>query len=105
MGQVVFESSYQGHVKNENANYYTCRDATNGKSSQAATAIGQTYDAYPSSYSIWRGFVYFNTTGIPANAIITSAVIYVENIDYHTTEDFYIIVKKAYSIIHYYTIK
>ena len=73
MAQVVFEASLYGAVHNLNANYYTCRNAATGDQVGTAPAVGQSFVA--NYYRNRRGFLFFDTSGLPDDALITSATI------------------------------
>jgi len=96
MSQVTFNVSYYNYVTYSNANYYTCRDASSGASlGYGVLRVGQGLGT--GTYQIWRGFIYFDTSGIPGTAIITAATIQFTlplSYDYSDT-DFNIIVRGA----------
>lgn len=74
MSQVIIGLSGGGFVSNEAyQDYYTCRDATSGQYNSEAIWVGQSLVS--GHYGIIRGFLYFDTSGIPDNAIITTAII------------------------------
>jgi hypothetical protein len=72
--QVTFEAtSSDGWIQNTSGVYATAHDAAGGIDSVSAADfyVGQTFIS--SSYSLYRGFVIFDTSAIPDDAIITSA--------------------------------
>lgn len=74
MSQVIIVASYCGVIQNQNTNYYNGRDATSGYDIANKTCVvGQWY--FPVNYYFHRSFVFFDTSGITANAIITTATI------------------------------
>lgn len=99
MSQVTIAASYSEGVQNQNSNYYTCRNATSGFSiCENVCTVGQ-WQVSAEEYSMYRGFLYFDTSGIPANAIITAAVINFTHslADDESNTDFNIIIRGASS--------
>jgi PKD repeat protein len=83
--------SNDGYIYSSSTTYSTARDASSGTVSSSATylSIGQRKDTgvFPSMYYIYRGFVLFNTSTLPSNAILDSAVLSLyKNDDYSTTD-------------------
>ena len=97
MTQVVFNSSYYGSVANHNENYYTCRNANSGIYSDNTCGVGQNFGS--SLYWTTRGFIYFDTSGIPIDAIITKATIKFIQDAPEPSIDFNIIIRGA-SVAH-----
>ncbi len=78
MSTVVFNPTLIGAVQLTNqSDYYNCRNAENGDYAyNNSLLVGQKYwepDAI--YYSCWRGFFFFDTSGLPNNAIITEATL------------------------------
>jgi hypothetical protein len=98
MSQVVINASYCGNTYNINTNFSTGRNATDGSStSDAICGVGQSYGS--PNYLFYRGFIYFDTSGIPATAIITAATISFTNglLGDLSTTDFNVIIRGASS--------
>jgi len=99
MAQIVCAASYVGCVYNAaNDNYYTGRNQSIGDyKSEAAVRVGQGFQN--NHYYTQRGFIYFDTSGIPTDAIISAATINIHSLllqDYSDT-DFNIIIRGASS--------
>jgi len=75
MSTANFYASYVGIAENRNHDYYTCRNADSGYDVYAGCTVGQLYQALGVWYYTYRGFLYFDTSGIPNDAIITGATI------------------------------
>lgn len=74
----VYSSLSDGHIMNDGTQYASVHDATSGSVLDGASTfrIGQNYNPVPfPSYTIWRGFVFFDTSSIPSNMVITSATL------------------------------
>ena len=96
MSQVVYNVLSTQCVRNIDANYYTCRNAiSGGLLSETVGTIGQRYYAAQGPYWCWRGFVRFDTSGLPADAIITSATIHSSATPAAPDTDFNIIIRGA----------
>jgi len=96
MAQVVFEASSYGGVQNLNANYYTCRNATTGDQTSALPGVGQAFIA--NYYRTYRGFIFFDTSGLPDDALITSATIKIgefAQVGYHADIPFNVILRSG----------
>ena len=96
MSQVVFSNILQGTVHNSHTNYYTCRNASSGTiHSSGIFVVGQ--KLLESTYSIYRGFLFFDTSGIPSNAIIVSAIVTLPGGTVYNDTDFNITIRGAES--------
>jgi len=96
MAQVVCSNTLQGTVYNSNNNYYTCRNAANGTIWIAGSFMaGQLLVG--STYTIRRGFIFFDTSGIPSNALIVSAIVTLPIMDARNDTDFNIFIRGAES--------
>ena len=93
MSQVVCAISYMGSVYNvPNSNYYTGRNQSIGDYKTENLIVGQVLSA--NKYQDSRGFIYFDTSGIPVDAIITAGTI-----NFHTTLYYYIYPDTHFNII------
>jgi len=94
----VYSSSSDGHITNNSKQYATVRNATSGgvSSSGSSFCIGQQYSPFLANpYVIWRGFVFFNTSAITSNCVITNATLSLyKNSDFSST-DFNIVVQNG----------
>jgi len=82
----IWSSSSDGEIANINGVYNTAWTATRGtvKDTSGILYMGQ---SKPRDYVIYRGFVFFNTSSIPENAVIDSATLSLYlNADYSTTD-------------------
>jgi len=94
LSELTCSNTLQGTVYNTNANYYTCRNAANGTIWGAGTfLVGQTLVG--STYTIRRGFIYFDTSGIPSDAEIVSAIVTLPSMDARNDTDFNIFIRGA----------
>jgi len=92
MSQVVCNSVYNGYIYNSNANYNTCRDAIDGTVIDTFI-VGQKF--IPNTYTTYRGFIYFDTSGIPSDALILSAIVTLPGMDDRSDTDFNIFIRGA----------
>jgi len=91
-------SSYDASIWNLQAPPYSAtRTATEGYVHQTTLGIGQAlvggapfYD-----YMLYRSAVYFNTAGIPDNAVVTSSTLDLRGYDDDSATDFYIVVRSG----------
>lgn len=99
MAQVNILASYAGYVYKSDHDYYTCRDASSGTTSDDGGYVGQKWQVTGSWYYVYRSFIYFNTSTMPDDAIITAATItFTEALLYDGSDtDFNIIVRGANS--------
>jgi len=101
MSQVVINDCLRTGLYNYHDNYFTCRNASTSMELGAGEfGVGQKYISgdYYGDYWVMRGFLYFDTSGIPTNAVITSAILErIGNITDVSDTDFYIVLKGAES--------
>jgi len=75
----VFEAlAYDGHIQNAtDAGYGVARNATTGSVSDNKTAltVGQRYWSLAKYYYVFRGFLYFDTSSLPDDAVIESWIL------------------------------
>jgi len=99
MAQVVFEALDYGYVQNGNVdtNYYTARNLTVGSNAGGVPIVGQqTTWSTPPYYRFYRGFVFFDCSTLPADAIIVSASIRFFNIAWnHADTKFNVILRSG----------
>jgi parallel beta-helix repeat protein len=89
-----------GHAEKEGSSYSTIQGASlgNPRTIETTFSIGQRYDPFGPpwfSYTIWRGFVYFDTMNIPSNSVIDSAVLSLYKDSDSSTTDFDIVVQNG----------
>lgn len=71
----IYAESADGHMLGYSSVYSSARaDSDNCYASDVSSRIGQMYSG---SYSVYRGFLSFDTSGIPDDATVTSAMLYV----------------------------
>ena len=84
----VYSRSSDGHINKSDSNYNTARTASSGTVSNSASflSIGQvknTSGTPSKTYTVYRGFVFFNTSLLPSNAYLDSA-----NLSLYKKDDF-----------------
>jgi len=91
----ISTSSSDGYLLTTGTNYNTVRTATtsNGMTVNYLIAIGQ--NKVSTTYSIDRGYVYFNTSALPSNAIIESATLSLYKAGDYSATDFDITVQNG----------
>ena len=86
----VYSTSSDGYIYNSGNNYGLVHDAANGTVDDTAAyiTIGQKkVSTFPPSYTVYRGFVFFNTSALPMNAYLDSAILSLyKRDDYSATE-------------------
>jgi hypothetical protein len=92
----VYSTSSDGYIYNSGTNYNTVRTASSGTVDSTGTyiSIGQKTGA-GSTYYIYRGFVFFNTSALPSNAYLDSATLSLYKKDDYSTTDFDITVQNG----------
>jgi hypothetical protein len=95
----VYSISSDGYIYNSGTNYNTVRNATSGtvNSSGAYITIGQRKQpGIPTStYYVYRGFVFFNTSTLPSNAYLDNATLSLYKKDDYSTTDFDITIQNG----------
>ena len=94
----VYTSTSDGYLSASDSEYNTVWSAKEGTVSDTDTdiAIGQTgTTSEPENYSIYRGFLFFNTSSLPSNAIIDNATLALCKKDDFSTTDFAITVQNG----------
>jgi hypothetical protein len=94
----VYSTSSDGYIYNSNSNYNTAWTASTGTISSTATylSIGQSKVAsLPPDYRVYRGFLPFNTSSLPSNAIIDNATLSLYKKDDYSTTDFTITIQNG----------
>lgn len=77
---------YDGYVDVSNATYLTAQQATTGDAvwyGGSWLRVGQA-----TGFTVWRSFLYFDTTGLPSNAVIDSAKVKLYVYQDQSTTDF-----------------
>jgi PKD repeat protein len=92
----VYSTSSDGYISNSGNNYNTVRTATTGTLDSSGTfiSIGQKMVSGP-TYSIYRGFVFFNTSTLPSNAYLDTATLSLYKKDDFSTTDFDITIQNG----------
>ncbi|HWR27473.1 MAG TPA: hypothetical protein VN377_03435, partial [Candidatus Thermoplasmatota archaeon] len=93
--------SNDGYIYNFNTNYNTAWSASSGTIDSSATylTIGQKSNGgIPNTYYIYRGFVLFNTSTLPSNAYIDSAILSLYKKDDYSTTDFQLTIQNGQPI-------
>jgi hypothetical protein len=95
----VYSISSDGYIYNSGTNYNTVRTATTGTVNNAGAfiTIGQKKQiGIPTStYSVYRGFVFFNTSTLPSNAYLDNATLSIYKKDDYSTTDFDITIQNG----------
>ena len=85
MSQVTFYDYYKVMIQKTNVNYYTARNASSGDEVFSICSVGQYFSA--PTYGVRRGFVFFDTSGLPDDAVITAATLNIAvNVDSSDTD-------------------
>jgi len=87
-----------GFISSSSTSYNTAWGATSGTIDSSSTylTIGQKKAGFPiSTYYINRGFVLFNTTALPSNAYLDSAILSLYKKDDYSTTDFAITIQNG----------
>ncbi|MCX6672079.1 MAG: hypothetical protein NTX92_09195, partial [Euryarchaeota archaeon] len=87
-----------GFISNSSTSYNTAWGATRGTidSSSQYLTIGQKKAGFPiSTYYIYRGYVLFNTTALPSNAYLDSAILSLYKKDDYSSTDFDITIQNG----------
>jgi hypothetical protein len=83
----IYTSSNDGYIYTSNPNYYTGRNASTGTVASSASTLYIGQRKFGSTYFQYRGFVLFNTTALPSNSYVDTAVVSLyKNSDYSTTD-------------------
>ncbi len=94
---VIYSSTSDGYLVDNDAVYAVCQAdlAADAATDNAVhNYIGQSSVA---AFDIWRSFFYFDTTGLPDNSVVTSAVLYLYGAVDTSTADFDIVVQNGMS--------
>ncbi|UCF13479.1 MAG: M28 family peptidase [Thermoplasmatales archaeon] len=94
----VYSSTSDGYISGSNTVYATAHDAMSGSVLDSATTfvIGQAYGTgEPPSYTIWRGFAFFNTSSLTSNTAITNATLSLYKYSDFSATDFDIVVQNG----------
>ncbi len=95
----LYSISNDGYIYNSGTNYNTVQAASSGTVNSAGTyiMIGQRKQiGIPSStYYVYRGFVFFNTSVLPANAYLDNATLSVYKKDDYSTTDFLLTIQNG----------
>jgi PKD repeat protein len=95
----AYSISDDGYIYNFGTNYNTVQNATSGtvNNNGAYITIGQKKQpSFPAStYYVYRGFVYFNTSALPSNAYLDDATLSLYKKDDYSVMDFDIIVQNG----------
>ena len=87
----VYADTNDGYIYSGNTNYNTAWAASTGTISSTATSItiGQLKGiSEPQSSFVYRGFLLFNTSQLPSNANITTALLQLYKKDDYSTQEF-----------------
>jgi len=98
----VYSTSSDGYIYNSDTNYNAVQTASTGtvNSSGAYITIGQKMvsaglPGMPATYSIYRGFVFFNTSALPSNAYLDNATLSLYKKDDYSATDFDITIQNG----------
>jgi len=92
----IISSTSDGYIYNHNGTYTNAWNAPSGTVSSLSDTIyvGQHYHIF-SDYYIYRGYLFFNTTSIPVDAMINSMVLSLYKKTDNSTTDFDIVVQNG----------
>ncbi len=93
----LYSQATDGYIYNSNTNYNTAWTSTRGTvdNTGASILIGQKFNPPFGPYSLYRGFLFFDTTRIPSNAIIDAATLGLYKMGDYSTTDFLITVQNG----------
>jgi hypothetical protein len=95
----VYSISSDGYIYSSSTNYNTVRTATSGTVNNAGAYITIGQRKQPgiptSTYYIYRGFVFFNTSVLPSNAYLDNATLSIYKKDDYSTTDFDITIQNG----------
>ncbi|HVQ01114.1 MAG TPA: PKD domain-containing protein, partial [Candidatus Thermoplasmatota archaeon] len=94
----VSSTTSDGYLYNSSNNYGAVHDVANGtvSSNAAYISIGQKkVSTFPQSYTVYRGFVFFNTSALPTNAYLDSALLSLYKKDDYSATDFNITIQSG----------
>jgi hypothetical protein len=94
----VYSTSSDGYIYKSGSVYSTVQSASSGTVDSSGTyiTIGQRYISLtPGIYYIYRGFVFFNTSVLPSNAYLDSAVLSLYKKDDYSSTDFTITIQNG----------
>ncbi|MBE3136674.1 MAG: M28 family peptidase [Thermoplasmata archaeon] len=95
----VYSTSSDGYIYNSSTNYNTVRTASSGTVSSSGTYITIGQRKQPgiptSTYYVYRGFVFFNTSALPSNAYLDNATFSLYKKDDYSTTDFDITIQNG----------
>ncbi len=96
----VYSISSDGNIYNSGGNYNTIQTASSGSVNSTRTyiSIGQWKTGLPVTYSIYRGFVFFNTSALPSNAYLDNATLSLYKKDDYSSTDFDITIQNGQPI-------
>jgi hypothetical protein len=110
----LYSSSNDGYIYASNAAYLTAHNSATGTIDSTSSSISIGQRRASGTYTVYRGFLYFNTSQIPSNAIIDSAKVGLYKISDYSTTDFQITIQDGqptyphspmqtgdYSMMHY----
>ncbi len=90
--------SNDGYITSSSTSYSTARNASTGTIDSSANylSIGQKKTSgMPGTYSIYRGFVIFNTSALPTNAYLDNAILSLYKKDDYSTTDFLLTIQNG----------
>jgi len=96
----VYSSDSDGEIKNKDTPYATARTASTGTVDDTSQDIEIGQDAtatFPVWTTIWRGFVFFDTSSIPEDAIVTQAHLNFTRYSNNSDVEFDIVVQNGIS--------
>jgi len=92
----VYSTSSDGYIYNSGLVYSTVQSASSGTVDDSGWyfTIGQKNDVVTSNY-VYRGFVFFNTSSLPSNAVLDDATLSLYKKDDYSTTDFDITIQNG----------
>jgi hypothetical protein len=91
----VYSTSNDGFISNSGSNYNTVRTASTGTVNNSWTHLTIGQKKTGSTYYIYRGFVFFNTSALPSNAYLDNATLSLYKKDDYSTTDFVITIQNG----------
>jgi hypothetical protein len=91
----VYSISNDGCINNSGSNYNTVRALSAGTVNSSGTCLSIGQKKTGSTYYMYRGFVFFNTSALPSNAYLDNATLSLYKKDDYSTTDFTLMIQNG----------